>query len=121
MSELTPGQAYWIGRWARALRTTTAPQIGGQMRDADGGRCAVGVLVDVLVMDGLANWDDCEDTARPLLYVAQRIGGKALVLFLGLATVMNDGHGTPFTEIADWVEIRFPAVSPVPVQEGVMA
>jgi hypothetical protein len=70
-------------KWCAALRGGTWTQIKGQYHDAEQGRCALGVLRDVLSNN-----------------VSDHIEGPARLKI----AKMNDLDGKSFGEIADWIE-----------------
>ncbi len=111
MNDLTPRETYWIGRWAQALRTTTAPQIQRFLRNDTGGRCAVGVLVDVLVMDGLTDWGQAVFSAFPCSEIAECIAPGSLTAMPTLISVteLNDAKLKTFPEIANWLDDLLPS------------
>ncbi len=125
MNDLTPRETYWIERWAQALRTTTAPQIYRHLRDDTGGRCAIGVLVDVLAMDGLTDWDRLDVSAEPCTEVVRCIapGSFKAMGVLTTVTKLNDVLSVPFPDIADWLNDLLPrdAVPAVAEQDAVAA
>ncbi len=105
VNDLTPRETYWIGRWAHALRTTTAPQIQRHLHDEQGGRCAVGGLEDVLVMDGLLDGNHLVYSAQPCTDIAQRIapGSQWFMSTIDDVTKLNDLLNLTFPEISDWL------------------
>lgn len=108
-------------KWVEALRSGRYEQCSGFLKVKSRGRllhCCLGVLCEVAE----ATWDELEDgcykyprtsTGREL--AGRELGGRALLSVDGRALVgmsssqasvlmeMND-VGTPFSEIADWVE-----------------
>ncbi len=106
-------QRYWTQRWINALRTTTASQIYGRATDTENGRCAIGVLRDVLVEDGLvpslhAEWNENHSE----VYRA-----SALQSLRYLAVRLNDRERLSFPEIADQLQACLPPRDSVLITE----
>ena len=101
-------QPYWAKRWARALRTTAAPQIVGFLHDDRGGRCAVGVLYDELALDGLipADWADIRSYGQ--WDDAHRANVRRAMpdSVAGRVATWNDGEQLTFAQIAERIEAR---------------
>lgn len=105
------GDGTAVGEWKARLRSGLYPQCSHVLRHGDG-YCAMGVLADVLVEDGLGVW---EHNATGWLL---RVNGvphtrqipTSLLALVGVkpqqaarvAMLNDDGH--PFAVIADWLE-----------------
>jgi hypothetical protein len=53
-------RSYWLRRWAKALRETTAQQITGHTAEGPARLCAWGVLHVDLINDGLFAWSEMD-------------------------------------------------------------
>ena len=99
-------------KWTEALRSGRYQQTNGYLRDSCG-YCCLGVLCDIVDPNGwsLDEWaeenrhriaDDNELGATGCLTVGLEDDAETHVI------EMNDG-GTPFTEIADWIDANVAA------------
>jgi hypothetical protein len=106
---------YWIGRWAKALRSGRYLQIRGPWRNAEG-FCACGVLKDLMILDGLRQyWDgDRERDSGALSAGPLKAGSPSELALVGAdaffgALDRNESQDNTFPEIADWLESLLPA------------
>jgi hypothetical protein len=97
------GRGYWLRRWAKALRETTAKQITGEANDGAGGMCARGVQFMDLVADGLFRMTPSgfpSAVAGPSwVHVNTLVNGDNNLILKVMR--WNDIDGLSFTEIAD--------------------
>jgi hypothetical protein len=94
-------RSYWLRRWAKALRETTAYQITDFFANSSGGRCAWGVFQDDLILDGLFHPDLRAETLHDPDSAYGRIREDVGVAFGNDVVVWNDDDRLTFAEIAD--------------------
>ena len=109
-------RAYWLRRWATALRTTNARQITRFRADEAGGMCAQGVFLDDLSHDGLvgSNWRIAWRQATPdVKLIESTVGVGYWIVAMG----RNDFGDNSFAQIADYLDDEADALCPRPVVE----
>lgn len=107
--------------WVEELRAGRYTQTVGELHDGDCGRCALGVLGELLVQRGRAQWVRERDSTlgEDLILLADLGGGLPYASVLPLTVMreigldyeqeadvwnLNDAERRTFPEIAAWIE-----------------
>jgi len=103
---MSHGRNYWLRRWAQALRSGKYEQ-GRDAFAHDGKFCAVGVLYDIMIQDGLMrDWTPALYRHGGIKYWPGTIPPLVFPMSLQIdVTALNDA-GYPFVAIARWLETQ---------------
>lgn len=77
--------------WVARLRSGDVVKVTGRLRDAGGGRCAMGVLCDVAEAFGLGSWEPAPyDKRQPLHFVGKSGHDGGTMIPIDVQQVLGD-------------------------------